>query len=86
MAAWPVIGLYWSLRCRLYLTALLATFVAGLGVPWLVNWVLSFVAAMLGRLVDLPEWSWSLTLILLALLCAWLLRRHLQRRAFAFHA
>jgi ABC-type transport system involved in multi-copper enzyme maturation permease subunit len=33
----PLMGLYFSLRCRLFITALLGTVIAGVGLPWLIT-------------------------------------------------
>jgi ABC-type transport system involved in multi-copper enzyme maturation permease subunit len=33
----PAMGLYFSLRCRLFITALLATIIVGIGLPWAIT-------------------------------------------------
>jgi len=70
----PVIGLYFSLRCRLHITAVVAALAVGIGVPALATMVVAFLSFVGGN----PERQTLFRWLLLATMAAfvWVLIRH----------
>jgi ABC-type transport system involved in multi-copper enzyme maturation permease subunit len=84
----PVIGLYFSLRCRHFLTAYLLTGLCTVVLPWLVIGIVRYVAWMSGTGNSYFRWSseietraW-LVQALVATLLGLRLRQRLERRRF----
>ena len=86
----PVIGLYFSVRCRHFVSAFLLTLVTALGLPFALSPVISFIAfiytnALTASYDKFAEKLWAVPSLVqgaLALLTATLLRRRLGRRNF----
>jgi ABC-type transport system involved in multi-copper enzyme maturation permease subunit len=84
----PVIGLYFSLRCRNFISAFLSTLAVGLLLPLVLSLVLRFVWWLYSDSNSLYGWqvgpsaSAALPQIVLAVLCWHRLRDRLKRRAF----
>ncbi len=84
----PVIGLYFSLRCRNFMTGLLCTLVCGLLLPMvapaLIGWLAWLWSSNNGPTIDTIHLSaWAVVgQLMLAPVCWSRLRRRLQQRAF----
>jgi ABC-type Na+ efflux pump permease subunit len=86
--ALPVIGLYFSLRCRSFLSAFLWTLMTGLALPLLVPPLLSAL-----WLVQVGLFHWRIRLsgreafvqVLIAVFCWFRLHARLKQRAFSFN-
>lgn len=87
--ALPVIGLYFSLRCRNYMSALVATLAVGLLTPIIISillwslFVMEFAANSLGGVGDPgPSASAAVFQVVVAIVCAERLRHRLRNRSF----
>lgn len=89
--ALPVIGLYFSLRCRNFLSAFLLALSLGLGVPAVLGWLVEMTAWILSEnFGGSGPFKWSFRAFMsmsagqlaLALLLGWRLHRRLANRSF----
>lgn len=87
--ALPIIGLYFSLKCRTFMTALLAAIGLGFVIPLIVGtilafWWVNFIASSGYASVDIKETSWYVAMVQagVAVVCWYRLHDRLKTRSF----